>query len=257
MAAAKPLTWQDLKQRPPGARPVIMGHRGSPDEAPENSFASFALALQQGADVLETDLRFTRDDEIVLMHDATVDRTTDGTGAVSELTWAELAKLRVRRPGATPEGAERVPTLAAFLEFTRSGVPVALELKDLRFERDGDARRLVRELEQHRALSRAVILSFHLSILQRFKALAPDLPTGLITLSNALPLPPTDLLGPFWPLVYLNPLYVWWARRLGKLVGVLDPTPEPRLGYYRRLGVPVVLTNHPGITAQALARLYR
>ncbi len=75
------LTWQSFTQRDRRLRPLIMAHRGASNDAPENTLASFALALKQGADVLETDLRFTRDNELVLMHDATVERTTNGTGA--------------------------------------------------------------------------------------------------------------------------------------------------------------------------------
>jgi glycerophosphoryl diester phosphodiesterase len=62
------------------------------------------------------------------------------------------------------------------------------------------------------------------------------------------------LLGPFWPLLVLNPLYVWWAHALGKPVAPLDPTPEGRLWYYRLLGVDAVLSNDPGKTARALGR---
>ena len=74
----------------------------------------------------------------------------------------------------------------------------------------------------------------------------------MITLRNPFPFYPTEFVGPLFPLVYLNPLYVWQARRLNKIVCPLDPAPEPRLGYYRRIGVTVLLTNHPARTLAAL-----
>ncbi|MBI5876452.1 MAG: hypothetical protein HZB53_02285 [Chloroflexi bacterium] len=251
-AANEALTWQSFRRQPRTALPLIMAHRGASDDLPENTLGAFRLALEQGAAVLETDLRFTRDDQIVLMHDATVDRTTNGSGPIAGMTLAEVQALKTRRPFAELFGGEAPPTLEQLLAVT--SVPLALELKDARFANPVDAQRLVDLLMRHNALARCVLISFHLPLLQAIKALAPSLPIGMITLSNVLPLYPTDFLGPFWPIIMLNPLYVWWARRQGKLVCPLDDVPEPRLAYYRWLGVPVVLSNHPAVTKRALGR---
>jgi glycerophosphoryl diester phosphodiesterase len=62
-------------------------------------------------------------------------------------------------------------------------------------------------------------------------------------------------MGPFYPLLFLNPFYFAWARRRGKIGCPLDPAPEPRLGYYRRIGAPVLLTNHPAVTQATLQKL--
>ncbi len=289
---SKPLSWASVIHRAPNAPPLIMAHRGASDDAPENTLAAFGLALAQGADVLETDLRFTRDDEIVLIHDSTVERTTNGSGKVSDMTLSEIKQLRARRPPPQPshpvlhpahalhpagqagqavhsergqesaspplsglyptgEGAGAgVPTLIELLEFTQA--PLALELKDARFENVQDAQRLVDLLAKHNALERCVVVSFHLPRLRRLKSIAPTLPIGMITLSNPFPLYPTEFLGPLWPLLCLNPLYAWWARRLGKVVCPLDPAPEPRIRFYRRLRVSVLLTNHPARTVESL-----
>ena len=75
------------------ARPIVFGHRGACGERPENTLISFERALEQGADVLETDVHLTRDGEIVVLHDADVARTTDGSGDVAEMPWAEVARL--------------------------------------------------------------------------------------------------------------------------------------------------------------------
>jgi glycerophosphoryl diester phosphodiesterase len=253
------LTWESVARRDPRVRPLVMAHRGASEELPENTLPAFARALEQGADVLETDLRFTRDDVILLMHDATVERTTNGAGAVSEMTLAEVKKLRTRAPlpHAAREGREGVPTLEELLQFTRGDVPLALELKDDRFLHPRDAQCLIDLLGKYDALDTTVLVSFSLARMQTFRPLSRQLPIGMITLSNPLPLFPTEFLGPFFPLLFANPLYVWWARRLGKIVCPLDPAPEPRLGYYGRLGVAVVMTNHPGVTTRALERLYR
>ncbi len=242
-----------------------MAHRGASDELPENTLAAFQLALEQGADILETDIRLTRDNEIILMHDATVDRTTNGTGAVANLTLAEIKNLHTRRPQDPPlrhgEGVGgEVPTLAEFLEFTATQsnpLPIALELKDDRFIQPRAAEQLLRVLEQHHALARAVLLSFRGERIRACKRLVPQTPIGIITLKNPLPLYDTELMGPFYPLLFLNPLYFAWAKRRGKLACPLDPAPEPRLKYYRRIGAPALLTNHPAVTLRAWAGIGR
>jgi glycerophosphoryl diester phosphodiesterase len=74
-------------------RPTIFAHRGASAYAPENTLAAFELALRQGADAIELDAKLTRDGHIVVIHDQTVDRTTEGRGRVKDMTLAELRKL--------------------------------------------------------------------------------------------------------------------------------------------------------------------
>lgn len=252
------LNWQSVLQRPRDAMPLLMAHRGSSNELPENTWSAFERALHQGADVLETDIRFTRDGEIVLMHDGTVDRTANGSGVVADMTLADIRKLRAQRSFKSKQtlGKEQIPTLAEFLQATTDrDVPLALELKDNRFIEPEGAERLIGLLEQHKALERAVLLSFHGKRLWACKRVAPTLPIGMITDKNPFPTYNTELMGPLFPLLYLNPFYFAWARRRGKIACPLDPEPEPRLGFYRRLGAPVLLTNHPAVTRAALEGL--
>jgi glycerophosphoryl diester phosphodiesterase len=159
-------------------------------------------------------------------------------------------------------GDEEIPTLAEFLQATdyaggntagadetdASSIPVALELKDDRFIDPRGAERLVSLLAAQNALSRTVLLSFNGARVRACKRASPSLPIGIITLKNPFPLYDTELMGPFYPLLFLNPFYFAWARRRGKLACPLDPVPEPRLRWYRFLGAPVLLTNHPAVT---------
>ena len=254
----KALTPQHVLARPRNALPLLMAHRGSSDELPENTRAAFERALKQGADVLETDIRFTHDDEIILMHDATLERTTNGAGVVAEMSLADIKKFRAQRSfeSRAQVGDEEILTLAEFLQFTSAqNTPIALELKDDRFIQTRDAERLLKLLAQHNALERTVLLSFNDARIRACKRIAPSIPIGKITLKNPLPLHDAELLGPFFPLLYLNPFYFAWAKRLNKICCPLDPAPEPRLKFYRRLGAPVLLTNHPAVTKMALEHI--
>jgi len=230
-----------------------MAHRGNRVACPENTLAAFRHALTDGADILETDLHLTADGAFVCIHDATVDRTTDGSGAVAGMTLAQLKCLSAGygRPDHT---AERVPTLAETAALLPPTVALALELKTDRFLEAEVGQRLARELEALGLDDRTLLLSFSLARLQAVQALAPHLPIGWITLSRAWPLPGVEMLGPLWPLCLVNPFYVWLAHRRGQFVCPLDPSPDRRLGWYRRLGCDAVLSDNPGATAQALGR---
>lgn len=105
----------------PDARPVI-GHRGASGEYPENTLLAFDRALEQGADALELDVRLTADGAPAVIHDATVDRTTDGRGPVAGYTARGLARLDA---GA----GQRIPELGEVLD-RYPGVPIIIELKD-------------------------------------------------------------------------------------------------------------------------------
>lgn len=248
------MNWlQFRKTRHQRTRPLIVAHRGTPDLQPENTLPSFQTALAQGADVLETDLHFTRDDQIILFHDHTLDRVTDGQGALRNCTLAELKRFRTRAPDGQLTDTQ-ILTLAELIEATHAQTPLLLELKDPRFAEQRDAARLVELLERYDMIQRCAIVSFHPDYVAGVEAVQSAIPTGNITLWNPLPTGNAELLGPVWPLLYLNPLYVRWAHRLDKIVCPLDPTPEPRIAYYLWLGVDALLTNHPATTLDAIAQ---
>jgi len=166
-------------------RPLVMAHRGASGYAPENTLAAFRLALRQGADLLETDLRFTKDGQLVCIHDPTVDRTTDGHGAVSDMTLAEIKLLRVRSEFGDQYSDECVPTLQELLDITPGDVGLGLELKDPLFEQPAYAQRLVDLLPPDQFYGRVAVLSFEQARLDGVKRVAPEMPAGIICLDLA------------------------------------------------------------------------
>ncbi len=246
------LTWDNFRaERKKRGQPFVVAHRGAQTEQPENTLAAFRLALHQGADALETDLRFTRDDHLILFHDPTLDRMTEGSGNVRDHTLKEIRKLRTRHPDGTLR-SEPVPTLAEVIAATDSNTPLLLELKDSLFLQSAYAERLIRTLSDSEMLRKSAIISFHFAHVAAVKAVCPEIPMGHITMSNPIPQARAELLGPVWPLIFVNPLYVWWTHKLGKIIAPLDPNPEPRLGYYMRQGVDAVLADRPGNVSQRI-----
>ena len=232
------------------SKPYLMAHRGNRVACPENTLAAFRQALAEGADILETDLHLTADGVFVCIHDATLDRTTDGTGPVAGKTLEQIKALSASY-GRPEFVQERVPTLAELATILPPDVALALELKTDRFLESEVCHALVQELDRTGVRERTVVLSFSLARLQAVRAVAPDLPIGWITLSRAWPLPGVDLLGPLWPLLLINPFYVMLAHARGQLVAPLDPTPDRRLWLYRWLGCDAILTDDPGATHRA------
>ena len=155
----------------PAARPVI-AHRGASGLAPENTLAAFELAVKQGADAFELDVQLTADGAPVVLHDDTIDRTTDRAGAVAALT---LAELRSADAGArfTPDGGRsfpfrgtgvQVPTLGEVL-WAFPGVPLLIELKHAAVQES-----VRRVLVQEDAAARCVVAAADPAALTLFRA---------------------------------------------------------------------------------------
>lgn len=238
---------------PGKSRPYLIAHRGNRVHCPENTLAAFRQALVDGADILETDLHLTADKEFVCIHDATVDRTTNGSGAVAQMTMAEIKKLSAAYHFNEFEH-ERIPSLAELAAILPGDIYLALELKTSRFYEPDVCLKLVTELKQAGVRARTMVLSFHQEYLRAVQAVAADIPIGWITISRFWPLADAQLLGPFWPLLVLNPCYLFVAHRRGQLVCPLDPTPDSRLWLYRLLGCDAILSDNPAATYRALKR---
>ena len=245
--------FRSLQDKP---KPYVMAHRGNQVACPENTMAAFRQAIADGADILETDMRLTVDDEFVCVHDETVDRTTNGKGGVAQMTLAEIRTLSAAY-GREEFESEHIPTLSEVAATVPEDVVLALELKTDRFLEPMICKRLAAELEQWGVRDRAILLSFSLPRLRVARTVVPDIPIGWVTLSCPWPLIGTQLLGPYWPLLLINPLYVWMAHMQGRSVCPLDSSPESRLWLYRLLSVDAVLTNDSGATIRALKRANR
>jgi glycerophosphoryl diester phosphodiesterase len=112
-------------------QPLVIAHRGDSARRPENTLASFASALEVGAEIVEFDVQLTRDGHVVVIHDPAVDRTTNGTGRVQDLSLAELRRLSAGYPerfGDTYRG-EKIPTLAEVLGLIRDRATGMIEIK--------------------------------------------------------------------------------------------------------------------------------
>ncbi len=164
-------SWHPRERETPGGFKVI-GHRGAAGHAPENTFAAFDRGLEMDVDGVETDLRATRDGVIVLLHDATLDRTTNGTGAVAELMWSDVRALNAAarfREGKHDFGEQRVPRLDDFLDRYAGRTTYRLEIKARGVE---DA--ALRAVRARSLMDHVVFTSFSLDSVRALRRAAPD-----------------------------------------------------------------------------------
>jgi len=113
----------------PGSRPRVIAHRGFSGVAPENTMAAFQKAIDVGADMFELDVLLSQDGHVVVIHDETLDRTTDGEGPVAARTLSELKVLDAGSWFAADFAGERIPTLAETLELAKGRILVNIEIK--------------------------------------------------------------------------------------------------------------------------------
>jgi glycerophosphoryl diester phosphodiesterase len=164
---------------------LIVAHRGASTRVPENTLAAFEAALADGADVVELDVRMTKDHIPVVLHDPDVSSTTDGTGMVHELTLDDVKRLDASRGrGARQE----IPTLAEALDAIR-GAGVNLEIKNLPGEPAFDSPHeatLEAALDEMRAArfeGPVLVSSFNWLTIERARELAPEARTGFLTIA--------------------------------------------------------------------------
>jgi glycerophosphoryl diester phosphodiesterase len=242
-------------------KPLIFGHRGASAYAPENTLAAFALAFDLGADGVELDVSVTRDGVPVVLHDDTVDRTTNGRGTVKDMTLEELKRLDAGERFRPKYRGERIPTLEEVLaEVGQRGI-VNIELKSGRLAVVGlETVAVANVIRKARAQDRVIISSFNHFALHRIKALDARLTLGLLYF-NRVPLGfPRTLGRPFAQPAALHPRFtvvtgefVKWAKSKGYKLNtwtVDDPAEARRLA---DLGVDSIMTNCPDVLKQALA----
>ena len=160
---------------PFGHRTLSIAHRGASGMAPENTLAAIDRAIKLGVDLVEIDLRVTGDGRLVVIHDSTVDRTTNGHGAVKDITLEEIRKLKAGEWFDPPFSRERVPLLEEVLDLTRKNALLLVEIKAKAI-----SGLLVEAIKELKASEEVVVQSFHPDSIQQVRELEPRIPAALL-----------------------------------------------------------------------------
>ena len=166
--------------------PIVFAHRGASAHAPENTLAAFELAVEQGADGIELDVKLSADGQVVVIHDATVERTTGARGRVKDMTLDELRSLDAGSFFSDKFKGEKIPTLAEVFEAVGRRTFVNVELTNYNTRRDHLVESVCILVKKFGMQKRVLFSSFLPSNLSNARRYLPEVPTGLLALNGLL-----------------------------------------------------------------------
>jgi len=232
--------------------PIIFAHRGASASAPENTLAAFKKAYDLGAEAIELDVQLNADQRAIVIHDTTVDRTTDGTGRVRDLSLEKLKSLDAGSFFSTEFAGERIPLLEEVFEAFGRKLFVNIELKN--YDSPFNALpEIVANLVKHAQLQDWVMFSsFNPIALRRIRRLLPETPVGFLTSTG-------------WVGAFGQKLVEYWLspqaihpnkeevtermltnqHKAGRRVNVWTVNELEEMKYLAKLGVDGIITDHP------------
>jgi glycerophosphoryl diester phosphodiesterase len=231
---------------------LVIGHRGFSAAAPENTQASFKKAMEVGADMIELDVHLSRDGQVVVIHDDTLNRTTNGKGRVANYTLNELKELNAGSWFGSQFFGEKIPTLKEVLELTRGQILLCIELKggDLgQYSLKDLADWSLQEVEKAGMLSQVLFASFDLSAIERIREKNPRIPVALIyskswssprAVTGERPIPVLSCRD-----TVLTQTNAAKARLEGMKILVWTVNREKRMERFLNMGVDGIITNYP------------
>lgn len=238
-------------------QPIIFAHRGASAHAPENTIAAFDLALEQGADAIELDVKLSADGEVVVIHDPTVDRTTGAHGRVKEMALADLRSLDAGSFFSAAYESERIPTLGEVFEAVGKRTFINVELTNYNTPRDHLVESVCMLVKKFGMQKRVLFSSFLPANLSTARNYLPDVPTGLLALSGVLGLWSRSFGFAFGRYEALHPnlrnatqQQIYFVHRLKKRVHVWTVNEETDLRRLFRWGVDGVFTDDPQLAVK-------
>jgi len=219
-----------------------IGHRGARAYAPENTLTSFKKALEIGVDAIELDVRKTKDNQLVVIHDDNVKRTTNGDGLVCELTLKDIK-------GFSAEGGEKIPTLEEALDFLDKKVKVLVELKE-----EGIEKQVLSVIHERDLEKNVVITSFSETALKEVRELNDKVETGLIYAKHKNPIKAAlDLKANYLVALYrfVHTANVEKAHENGLKVVVWTINNPEEVEAYIKKGVDGIASDKPDILMKA------
>jgi glycerophosphoryl diester phosphodiesterase len=225
-----------------------VAHRGASADRPENTLSAFALAIEQGADVLEADVRASSDGVLLILHDPMVDRTTSGSGPLRDMTAEEARALDAG-------GGERIPTLEEVLEVARGRIRVNLDLKEVEVVEPA-----VRAVHAAGMVDQVTYISFEPEAWDRLGRLSPDSPlvhlvdsaAGVAGLAMGEVGTQSVAAGVGMPYKLVSAEVVENMRRHGYGVFAWTVDDEAEMRRLIECGVNGIVTNRPGALAEVL-----
>ncbi len=248
----------------PGAQqvPLIIAHRGASSQAPENTMSTFKAAVEAGADAVELDVRLSKDQQVVIMHDRRVDRTTTGVGTVGSHTLEDLKALDAGSWFGRDYTSEQVPTLEEVFQQMPQGYPIYVEMKAGGFGAWRLAQEVARQISAHQRWESAMVASFNPLAARFLQAINNRIVRGYIW-SGKHPFPLrrrwlVPMANPYWMAPDRGTLNPGLLRKLhvhGHPVAAWDMDASRDLSELMGMGLDGVVTDHPDVLAEKRRQL--
>lgn len=245
-------------------KPVLYAHRGFSGQYPENSPLAFRKAVEEtDADGIESDVHISKDGRLVIFHDATVERTSNGTGYIKDYTYEELLQLDIGSWKSPEFAGEHIWTLGQLLDFCReTHMLLNLELKNYEVFYEGLEQRVIDEITSRKMEDQVCVSSFNHISMQEFKLLNGDIETGLlydkpyldmdayISRSNA------DNMHPRYMLMQYQPELMKLYHDHGMKVNVWTVDEPEDIRDMVRRGVDAIISNKADVLCSTVAEMF-
>jgi glycerophosphoryl diester phosphodiesterase len=238
-------------------QPIIFAHRGASAHAPENTLAAFNLAIEQGADGIELDVKLSRDGHVVVIHDPTVDRTTGANGRVKDMTLDELRTMGAGSFFADTFKDEKIPTLEEVFESVGKKTIINVELTNYTTRHDQLVESVCMLVKRFGLQKRILFSSFLGSNLSKSRSYLPNVPTGMLALdgipgawhrSFGFAFGKYDALHPHLKDATQDQIY--FVHRLNRRVHVWTVNEEDDMRRLFRWGVDAIFTDDPQLAVR-------
>jgi glycerophosphoryl diester phosphodiesterase len=242
-------------------RPIIFAHRGDLAHAPENTLPSFQQALQKGADGVELDAKLTVDGHVIVIHDSTLERTTDGKGRVAMTALEDIRKLDAGKWFNEKFAGTKVPLLEEVFETVGREKMINIELTNYASPRDGLVLKVCELIKRHNNQSQILFSSFFSSNLKIAAQTLPEIPRGLLAMPGLVGLWARSFGFMFGDYQALHPHIsnasreqVQRAHRLKRRVHVWTANAPEEIMRLKEWGVDGIFTDDPQAAVRALGR---
>jgi glycerophosphoryl diester phosphodiesterase len=232
--------------------PIIFAHRGASAYAPENTLVSFRRAVEYGADAVELDTKLSLDREVMVIHDPTIDRTTDGSGRVNQLTLKELKKLDAGSWFSPQYKDEKIPTLSEVFEAVGKQVLINIELTNYTSVGDKLVEKTADLIRHHNLEDWVLISSFEPRNLLKMRRLLPEVPVALLALEGRAGFVSRSFIGKWLSPDFLHPFLsdvnehmLQSARRSHRRIHVWTVNDPTEMQWLKELEVGGIFTDDP------------
>jgi len=233
-------------------RTFVTAHRGASGLAPENTLASISLAMELGADFCEIDAQETADGKIVLLHDSSLNRTTNSIGKIWKLNFAEIQNADAGSWYSQDFTGEKIPTLESAIDFVKGRMKLNIELKTNGYQKQL-AERVVEIIEKKNFINHCILTSFNLQEIKKVKLINPQIKTGLIFSK----IPKENIWNFEFDLFSIDKKlatrdFIQNAHQAGKEVHVWTVNKERQMKKLLELEVDNIITNFPNVLIEIL-----